>query len=92
MSIDLVFPVMAFTTFEMLSLLNKSDHDCAWLSVAMSINVAIKASDKKNFFIPFFIKLEILVYVFYVVKYFCTSGTVFRRRYKVRGKLFPLFA
>lgn len=89
-----VVPVMAFTTFEMLSLFNKSDHDCAWLLVAISINTAIKAIDKKLFFIFILLSfnIEILVYVFYVVEYINTSCAVFRGRYEVRRELFPLFA
>lgn len=35
----------------MLSLFNKSFHDCAWLLVAISKNTAIKASDTMFFFI-----------------------------------------
>ena len=49
MSIVSVFPVMAFTTFEMLSLFNKSAHDCAWLLVAVSINTTIKVADKEGY-------------------------------------------
>ena len=49
MSIVSVFPVMAFTTFEMLSLFNKSAHDCARLLVAVSINTTIKVADKEGY-------------------------------------------
>ena len=51
MSIVSGVPVIAFTTFEMLSLFNKSFHDCAWLLVPISKNTAIKASDTMFFFI-----------------------------------------